>query len=130
MARTEVRSGQIRDLDILIDDLRDFGVEAAAGLNVTVKVGRIRNDNVITNTASQNLLLADDNTSFVEIDSSGVATSNTTGFTAGSIPLAEVLTASGSVSTVTDKRAWISSGSGATPEAVPGFSRIFLVMGG
>lgn len=110
MAKTTLRSGQVRNIDLQIEDLKDFGVVEASGLNVTVKAGSIRNDNTVTTTADQNLLLVDDNTNFIEIDSSGVATSNITGFTTERIPIAEVLTASGAISSITDKRAWIHTG--------------------
>ncbi|TDI97034.1 MAG: hypothetical protein E2O29_02010 [Deltaproteobacteria bacterium] len=131
MARTEVRSGQIRDLDVLIDDLRDFGPLAASGLNLTVKAGRIRDDNVITNASSQNVVLTNNTTNFVEITSVGVASTNTSGFTSGRIPIAEVVTSGGSISSVTDKRVWINTGTSDTPVAAPAsFGRLFLTMGG
>lgn len=110
MAKTTVRSAQVRNVDLQIEDFKDFGVVDAGGLNITVTAGRIRSDNVVTDKVDQNLLLVDDDTSFVEITSVGVASSNIVGFTAGSIPLAEVLTASGAISSITDKRAWINLG--------------------
>ena len=106
MAKTTVRSGQVRNIDLLIEDLKDFGVEDNGGLNITVNAGRIRNNNVITDKADQALALTDDTTNFVEINSSGVASFNTSAFTAGRIALAEVVTASGDISSISDKRTW------------------------
>jgi len=107
MARTELRSTQIKDEDLRIEDLFDFSPEAGTGLNLTIRAGRIRNDNTITDKSEQSILLTDDTTNFVEIDSVGVATSNTTGFTAGKLAVATVVTASGAITTITDKRTWV-----------------------
>lgn len=109
MARTEVKSTQIKQLTILVDDMRDFGPEDGGGLNLDIKAGRIRDDNTITNKSSQVVALADDTTNFVEINNLGVASANTTAFTAERIPIAQVVTASGSISTITDKRSWIAT---------------------
>lgn len=113
MPRTEIRSNQIKDETILIDDLADFAPEDAGGLNVTVAAGRIRNDNTITDKTSQNVSLTASSTNYVEIDASGVATANTSAFTSGRIAIAEVVTDGSSVTSITDKRTWIAtSGSG------------------
>lgn len=106
MARTEVKSTQIKQLTILIDDLRDFGPEDGGSLNLNLKAGRVRDDNTITDKAAQVVALTDSTTNFVEIDSVGAATANVTAFTAGRIPIAEVVTSGGSISTITDKRSW------------------------
>ena len=129
MAKTTVRSAQVRNIDLQVEDLKDFGVVDAGGLNVTVKSGRIRDDNTVTDKADQPLTLADNDTSFVEINSSGVASSNTTGFTASRIPLAQVVTLSSDITGITDKRVWVNTGTNAAATE-PGFSRIFLTMGG
>lgn len=48
--------------------------------------------------------LADDDDSYVEVDSAGAVTDNTTSFTAGKYPLAIVTTVSGAVTRIQDKR--------------------------
>jgi len=106
MGQTSIRGEQIRNETIKVEDLKDFAVIVDSGLNVTVLAGRIRNDNVITDKNTQSVGLTDNTTNYVEINNSGVASANTSGFTSGSIPLATVITASGSVSSITDKRAW------------------------
>lgn len=129
MSRTTVRSEQVRDDSLLIDDLRDFAPTQGAGLVLTVLAGRIRNDNVITEQSSQNLTLTASSTNYVEINSTGVASFNTTGFTAGRIPVAIVGTNVTTITSIADKRTWVAvdnnSGSGSTPS----FSRNFLTMG-
>jgi len=112
MPRTTVPSGQIRDESILIDDLRDFSPEDGGGLNLTVRAGRIRNDNTVTDKNEQTVALTNATTNYVEIDTAGVATSNTVGFTTGRIPIATVVTAGGAITTITDKRTWVNSGAG------------------
>ena len=113
MAKTTIRGGQqVRDETLLVDDFKDFSPEAATGLDLTVRAGRIHNDNVVTDKNDQTVALTDDTTNYVEIDASGVASANTSSFTSGSIPIAEVVTASGAISTVTDKRSWFRTGGG------------------
>ena len=121
MPQTTVRSEQIKDESILIDDLRDFAPENGGGLNLTVRPGRIRNDNTITDKIQQTVALTDATTNYVEIDSAGVATANTVGFTTGKLAVATVVTAAGAITTITDKRTWIAvagAGSGLTQPQV------------
>ena len=122
MSQTTVRSEQIKDESILIDDLRDFAPEDGGGLNLTVRAGRIRNDNTITDKIQQTVALTDATTNYVEIDTAGVATANTTGFTTGKLAVATVVTAAGAITTITDKRTWVATpgaaGSGLTQPQV------------
>jgi hypothetical protein len=113
MPRTEVRAEQIKDETILIDDLRDFAPEDGGGLNLTVRAGRIRNDNTITDKTQQTVALTLSTTNYVEIDSVGVATANLVGFTTGKLAVATVVTGVASITTITDKRTWVAAaGSG------------------
>ncbi len=109
MATTEIRTSQVKNLSLLIEDLNDFGPSDGGGLNLNIKAGRIRDDNTITDKSAQVVALTDNNTNFVEINNLGVASTNTTGFTAERIPIAQVVTSGGSISTITDKRSWIST---------------------
>jgi len=110
MAKTEIRSTQVKDLTVLVDDLRDFGPTDGGGLNLNVAAGRIRNDNTVTDVSAVVVALTDNTTNFVEIDDSGVASANTSAFTSGKIPIAQVVTSGAAISTVTDKRVWVSAG--------------------
>ena len=130
MAKTTVRSGQVRNINLQIEDLKDFGVVDAGGLNVTVTAGRVRNDNTITDKADQALALTDDTTNFIEITNAGVASSNTSGFTSERIPLASVITASGDITSITDKRTWVNAASGTgAGAAAESLGRLFSLMG-
>lgn len=114
MSKTVVRGGtQLRDQTVLIDDFREFSASDGGGLNLDLEAGRIRNDNTITDKATQTVALTDDATNFVELDNVGAATANTSAFTTGKIPVARVITASGSISSIADKRSWVSVGGGA-----------------
>ena len=130
MSKTTLRSGQVRNINLLVEDLKDFGVVDAGGLDITVKAGTIRDDNTVTDKADQPLTLTDNATNFVEITVLGVASANTTAFTSGRIPVAQVVTASADISSITDKRAWVSSGTaGSGGAAEISYARIFGLMG-
>lgn len=121
MVRTNIRGEQLKDDDVELSDLASFAVVArTTGLVVDIYAGNARNDNVVTVKAAQTVTVTDATTSYVEIDSVGVATSNTTGFTSGRIPLATVVASGGNVTAVNDRRAWhmiAGSGGGAPTDA-------------
>jgi hypothetical protein len=73
-----------------------------------------------TTVAAGTITLTDDATNYVLLNTSGVVAKNTTGFIAGCLPMATVVTASGAISTVTDKRTCGAAGSaGGGASAVP-----------
>ncbi|WP_065089160.1 DUF2793 domain-containing protein [Acidihalobacter prosperus] len=49
-------------------------------------------------------------TNYIEYDNTGSVSANTTGFTAGLMPMAEVVTSATGITSVTDKRAWLRGG--------------------
>jgi len=106
MANTTISADQVRADSLTASNFKDFAAVDGGGLNLTIKAGRIRNDNVITDVADQTVVLDDNSTNYVEIDSTGTSSSNTIGFTSGNIPIAIVVTSSGAISSITDKRTW------------------------
>jgi hypothetical protein len=83
----------------------------------------VRDDNAISSTADGTVTLANNDTSYVEVDpATGAVSDNITGFTAGSIPLAEVTTAAGAITAVTDKRTWAGNGPAGAPGGVSDFT--------
>tara|TARA_R110000772_G_scaffold267971_3_gene393610 strand:- start:41062 stop:42933 length:1872 start_codon:yes stop_codon:yes gene_type:complete len=87
---------------------------AHSGLSFGYASGVVRNDNVIATTVAGTIALTDSVNNFIEITpSTGVITTNTSGFTSLRIPLFEA-TPSGTVAggTVTDRRTWASLGGG------------------
>lgn len=77
------------------------------GLNFYYKNGRTINGITVTKTSGSYITLTDNTTNYIEVDLDGTVSANTTGFTAGQIPLFTVLTASGVIGTVTDKRCYL-----------------------
>ncbi len=97
-------------------------LSTTTGLTFGYFGGSIRNDNVITDTATGTTVLADDDTSFIEVDDAGVVTDNIVGFTAGQIPLFTVVTASGVITSVTDERTFAIIGGGGSGSSTLSFN--------
>lgn len=83
------------------------------GLDFAYKAGQVRNDSDFYDTPAGAVTLTDDETNYVELDpTDGSVSANTTIFTSGLIGLFIVVTASGAIDTVTDKRTWVLAGTG------------------
>lgn len=111
MAATNVEAALVEIYSDVTDarTLADIFAEnpsTTTGLTWGYKAGAIRVDNVVTAVVAGTLGLTDDATNYVEINSAGTVSKNTTGFTSGRVPLRIVVCASGAQSTSTDKRAW------------------------
>jgi hypothetical protein len=109
------------DLDARLDALassstflpQQYAERSAAhsGLNFGFYGGQVHNDNVVTSTADGTVLLTNSVLNYVELNiSTGVVTANTSGFTAGRIPLFHVTPSGGVVAGVVDKRTWARGG--------------------
>lgn len=82
-----------------------------SGLTFGFFGGITRDNNVPQFTSDGDVTLADNETNYVELNAGdGVVSTNTSGFTAGRIPLYEVVTVSGSIDTITDVRTWAFAG--------------------
>lgn len=64
-------------------------------------------DGVITAVSSGTVALSASSTNYVESTRAGVVSKNTTGFTAGQIPLYTIVTGTATITTVTPARAWV-----------------------
>ena len=108
LTATKVQSAIDELLNIKLDGT-DFqqDISTTTGLTFGYKAGKFRNDNAIVSVAAGTVTLTGSATNYVEVDSAGVVSVNTTGFTSGQIPLFEVVTTTGSISSVTDKRSWL-----------------------
>lgn len=84
----------------------DVNSATTTGLTWGYKAGTVRFDNTITSVLAGTVSLTDDATNYVEVDSAGTVSRNTTGFTSGRVPIRTVVTASGVQGTSTDKRSW------------------------
>ena len=86
--------------------------QSSSGLNWDYYGGRIRVDGVNTAIANGTIALTASTTNYVEMTRAGVVSSNTTGFTTGSVCLYSVVTASSTVSSYTDFRPWVKLATG------------------
>jgi len=93
-----------------------FRAGTHSGLNFSYGAGSVRADNVVTAVVAGTTALADNTTNYIEVATDGTVSDNATGFTAGKIPLFTAVTSSGSITTVTDKRCFISAGSSGSGE--------------
>jgi hypothetical protein len=82
----------------------DFLVTNGTGLLVNVAAGYAANGAFV---AAQASLAITNATNYIEVTAAGVASVNTTAFTAGSYPLATVIASAGAITANTDLRAWI-----------------------
>lgn len=90
-----------------------YAYDHADGLNFYYKGGRVRNDSVISVTADGHIALSDNATNYLEVDpTTGTVYKTTSGFTSGRIPLFQVITAGGAVTTITEARTWAVAGTG------------------
>jgi hypothetical protein len=83
-------------------------VTAATGLDVAYQASQVWVDGVFYNIAAGTLTLADDDTNYVFVATDGTVQSNTTGYPAGSLPLATVVTVGGAITNVADRRSYLS----------------------
>jgi hypothetical protein len=82
----------------------DFLVSNGTGLLVNVAAGYAANGAFV---AAQSSLAITNATNYIEVTAAGVASVNTTAFSAGSYPLATVVASAGAITANTDLRAWI-----------------------
>ena len=101
-----VTTGKINGGAVTVDKLSDFRPTDAGVLDVAVAAGKIRNNNVINTYAGGTITVADDTTSYIEVNGSGTVSTNTTGYTVDRFPIATVVAASGDITSVTDNRTW------------------------
>jgi len=93
----------------------DENSATTTGLVWGYKGGLFRLDSTVTTVSAGTIALTDDATNYLEIDpDDGLVKKNTTTFTSLRIPIRTVITASGSQTTSTDKRAWFAQIAGAT----------------
>jgi hypothetical protein len=109
----ESQSGKATTANELFDALSPsslFGRRASATSDLTWGYygGCMLVDGSLTTISNSTIALTGSATNYVEATPAGVVTKNTAGFTAGYIPLYTIVTASGSITSYTDERAWVS----------------------
>lgn len=81
--------------------------EGSAGLVFAVYGGAMAIDGVLTAIANQSVTCTASMTNYVETTRAGVVSANTTGFTAGRVPLYECVAGASTITSYTDVRAWV-----------------------
>lgn len=87
----------------------DNDVDNTTALNFGYFGGNYRENNTVVAIATATIALTASSTNYIEINKSGVVVHNTTGFTRGSIPLWEAVTDGASITSITDRRTWVTS---------------------
>lgn len=90
-------------------DTLDENPATTTGLTWGYKDGQIRIDNSVVSVTASTIALTDDATNYVEVNTSGTVTKNTSAFTSGYIPVREIVCASGVQTDSTDKRSWFNT---------------------
>lgn len=110
--------------------LTDFANDVATttGLTYGYKAGSIRNDNAPVDVAAGTVALTASTTNYVEVSGAGAISANTSGFTSGRFPMAQVVTGASTITTITDKRGFANAGvSGSSGREVLTADRTYYV---
>lgn len=108
----QIRSGNIgitadaKDVDAICKGGGSFSYNASlsSGLNFYYDAGRFHNGASIINVAASYVALTDNATNYIEVDSTGVISDNTSGFTTDRMPLFTVVTSGGVITSVTQRK--------------------------
>ena len=94
-------------LDALAGSVAQFGNKSSATIGLTYGYygGRVYSNGANITIADGTLTLAASATNYVQRTAAGVVSVNSTGFTAGLIPMATVVTGASTITTITDARA-------------------------
>lgn len=101
---TIFNTGRSAELVVTIPDPTEVGTSR---LTVRVHPGQVRVNTTIVDSPLTFLVMTDDTTNYVEIDSGGSITSNTLGFSEGQLPLAIVVASANNIQSCIDKRSWL-----------------------
>jgi len=86
-----------------------FSVADGGGLTANVTGGQLVARNSVITVSSSGESMTDNTTNYIEVDPLGNIQVNTTGFTDGLVPIAEVITSGGAITSIVDKRAWLTA---------------------
>lgn len=110
-------SDRLEDIESRLGILGSFYTEDISnhsGLSFAFRAGKVRNDTLISDTASGSILLNGSTANnYIEVNpSTGIVSTNVSGFTSNFIPLFRVTTTINGFSLIDDKRTWASLGGG------------------
>lgn len=109
----DIMSGFQAQIDALVvGTFGDLAVADATGINVNVASGKFLSDQgvLISYAGASGYALTNNATNYLELDYLGTLSKNTTGFTTGRVPLAQVVTSGGDITSLLDKRPVLSGG--------------------
>lgn len=97
------------DVDSLAADGGAFSRDETntTGLTFAYFAGRVYNGSSIVSVAAGTVTLSPSTTNYVEVDSAGTVSVNTSGFTATSMPLYQIATGSSAITTVINKKTFL-----------------------
>lgn len=106
-------------------------VVSASGLAAIVSPGIVSVNGTVILVGATSLTMVVNSTNSIYLDSSGALQSGTSGFPAGCVPLAQVVTNTSVITRITDKRPdyWITSGGGSSGPASTSTTMTFGVLG-
>jgi len=93
--------------DVATSATTELQVGEGTGLDASYNSGKAVIDGVVYQISAGTITVVDDATNYVYVDIDGTVKTNTTGYPAGSMPLAVVVSASGDITSVTDSRSFI-----------------------
>jgi hypothetical protein len=111
---TAIPSGSVTPVPLAAAN--DFFVSSGTGLTVDVAAGKLGGSII----AAQPGVVITNATNYVELNGSGVAAVNTSGWTSGYYPLAVVVASAGAISSNSDRRAWLNGGISGTVSIATG----------
>lgn len=98
-----------------------YNPATTTGLTFGFFGGQTRNDNTVATVGPGTVALTLSTTNYVEADAAtGTVTKNTVGFTSGKVPLFVIVTGVSTITTITDKRAFMALSGATTASAIPG----------
>lgn len=98
----------VESLSLAAGGITQFLVSDVGGVNVAIGAGLYKvGDVTITYAGSGSTALTNNATNYIELTHLGTLNVSISGFTAGYLPLAEVVTLAGDITSVTDRRTWL-----------------------
>jgi hypothetical protein len=87
---------------------------AATGLTLNIGTGTVIINGAVSTYAASTLTMTNNTTNYVFLNSAGVPSVNTTGFTSTTLPIAVVVTLGGNITSILDVRTWFNINSSAS----------------
>jgi len=100
----------VQSLSLAAGGITPFYVAEVAGpsLNISIGAGNwMRGDDIVTYAGTGSTAVTNNATNYVQLQPDGTILINTSGFVAGNLPIYEVVASGGDITTLTDRRPWL-----------------------